>query len=58
MTNPAIETLRAYRVRLVKSGKLMEAKTVERCIVLVKQKCVGNFGEKSADQADQAGHAK
>lgn len=36
MPNPSIEALRAYRDRLKKLGRLDQAKTVERCIVLVR----------------------
>ncbi len=31
---PPIDRLRAYRARLVKAGRLLESRAVERCIAL------------------------
>lgn len=37
MPNPSLEALRAYRDRLKKAGKLIEARTVARCMALIKE---------------------
>lgn len=37
MAEPLIERLRAYRARLLATGRLIEARAVDRCIALARK---------------------
>lgn len=48
----AIAAMQAYRARLIKAGRLIEARSVEHCIGLLRSS--GNKLDKPAQTADSA----